>query len=555
MKRSFQKRLLAYVFGMMVAVIVVLSSVYYVRSSQLFKEEIASHTTHEIDASALYIEQYVSGLKHTTQALVSSLEVKRFAGDTTVPQEGVEHWLETILESNEHFVTLLLVTKDGRIVSNDATDDMTTSSDMMQEQWYQEALHQGMQPVFTASRQQKGRIVLSISQEIVDNSGENLGVVRLDIDDQALEKYVKELSLGQEGYAFIVNDAGEILYHPDSEVFRSMEKQVSATKIAQSPMDSMVGDHAFVHKANIPDTDWKVVGVTSYSPLVAYSWQIFALILTIALICFIICTGLTMALVKKWFHPLRKLEATMQAVEKGNTELRAHEDGFVEFKQLSMHFNRMLDQLHLLMEETKEKEQQARTFELQVLTNQINPHFLYNTLDMIIWMAEFGEQERVVNVTKALGMYFRLALNGGKDTIDLRLEVEHVRQYLYIQQERYGEQLSYDIQVEEAVPSLTVPKLILQPLVENAIQHGIKESGRPGRILLTVKVVFPYIEISIWDNGVGFNPQQVKSGVGLENVKQRLALYFGNRQEMTIHSEPNHFTQITIRIKQEEETT
>ena len=212
----------------------------------------------------------------------------------------------------------------------------------------------------------------------------------------------------------------------------------------------------------------------------------------------------------------------------------------------------MLNHLEQLMMEAREQEQLARVYELKALSSQINPHFLYNTLDTIIWMAEFQDTNRVVSITKALATYFRLALNGGEDLIPLTKEVDHVRQYLYIQQQRYEEKLSYEIQVDENIPDILLPKLVLQPLVENAIYHGIKEINRPGKIQLTVQYQSPSIKITIEDNGVGLKKQGTSNkalgGVGIQNVKERLALYFGEEFKMEFDSVENSYTKVYLTI-------
>ena len=204
------------------------------------------------------------------------------------------------------------------------------------------------------------------------------------------------------------------------------------------------------------------------------------------------------------------------------------------------------------MVEAIKQEHLSRVYVLKALSSQINPHFLYNTLDTIIWMAEFQDTNRVVSITRALATYFRLALNGGEDLIPLTKEVDHVRQYLYIQQQRYEEKLSYEIQVDENIPDILLPKLVLQPLVENAIYHGIKEINRPGKIQLTVRYQSPSIKITIEDNGVGLKKQGTSNkalgGVGIQNVKERLALYFGEEFKMEFDSVENSYTKVYLTI-------
>ena len=220
---------------------------------------------------------------------------------------------------------------------------------------------------------------------------------------------------------------------------------------------------------------------------------------------------------------------------------------------LAQQFNKMLDQIEQLMEAVKTEEQNVRRYELRALSAQINPHFLYNTLDTIVWMAEFNDSKRVVEVTKSLAQYFRLALNQGHEQIALKDEIDHVRQYLFIQKQRYGDKLQYAIEEDQSIADYKLPKLVLQPLVENAIYHGIKEIDRQGMIRVTAAAEEKQLVLSIYDNGCGFELRDSTDttflrlgGVGLKNVDQRLRLQFGEDYHMEIQSEPDKFTQISL---------
>lgn len=189
----------------------------------------------------------------------------------------------------------------------------------------------------------------------------------------------------------------------------------------------------------------------------------------------LVCLCLVWFSLKRWIAPLKDLRETMLEIASGAQNLRAKEVGAYELREVTRQFNAMLDQIDQLMVAIRSQEETTRQYQLQALSSQINPHFLYNTLDTIIWMAEFHDSQRVVQVTKSLATYFRLALNQGKDLICLSDEINHVRQYLFIQKQRYGDKLEYEINENVAFDNLVLPKLVLQPLVENALYHGIKE--------------------------------------------------------------------------------
>ena len=552
-KQSLATRLFGYLSLMLFVLVVIIGSFYWVQSSELFHREVEEHTIHEIDTSAKYIEQYVSNLKSTSIALAKSKEIETYAQNGQANNEEAIHQLfDTILKSHPDFRAILFVTKDGRILKTGMDEEMVTSSDMMAQEWYKEAVIKSNTPIIKSTKNHSNQVVISISQEIKGEDGQHLGVIRLDVDYQELEKYVKELSLGKNGYAFVIERDGTIIYHPDSEVFESVEKQMSVQDISNSPMDSMVSEDFFVHKSTIGNVDWVLVGVSSFSSFKETSLKLLAIVSAVGIISLMICMFGIYALMRYQLLPVKQLGQVMKKVEEGDTTIRAQENGAEEFQVLAASFNQMLEKIEKLMQDEKEQEALTRVYELKALTSQINPHFLYNTLDTIIWMAEFQDHKKVVEITKALSNYFRLSLNAGEEIVSLRQELEHVRQYLFIQKERYGDKLEYYIDELDGIPELTLPKIVLQPLVENAIYHGIKESERPGKITVTVSKRDAFVDICIADNGVGIEQNTTSKkelgGVGLRNIQERLTLFFGESFSMEIQSEKNVYTKVYLHL-------
>lgn len=552
-KQSLATRLFAYLSIMLLIMVVLIGSFYFVKSSELFHREVEDHTIHEIDTSSKYIEQYVSTLKSTSISLAQSNEIKNFSRQTASRNESEIHeWLETMLKSHPDFLSIRLVTKDGRFITTGMEEEMATSADMMAQKWYQEALAHSNVPVIQSIKNQKNQVVISISQEVKSDTGEHLGVIRLDVDYHELEKYVKELSLGKNGYAFVIQKDGTLIYHPDSEAFESVDKQMSVQDISNSPMDSMVSEDFFVHKIPIENSDWVLVGVSSFSRFKEDSVKLLGVVSIVGVVSLLMCMVGIFVVIRYQLLPVKKLGQVMKRVEDGDTTVRAEQKGAQEFQVLASTFNQMLERIEFLMKEEKEQEALTRIYELKALTSQINPHFLYNTLDTIIWMAEFQDHQKVVDITKALSNYFRLSLNAGEEIVTLRQELEHVRQYLFIQKERYGDKLEYHIDELDGIPELTLPKIVLQPLVENAIYHGIKESERPGKITITVSKRDTFIDICIADNGVGMEENTTSKkelgGVGLRNIQERLTLFFGESFSMEIQSELNVYTKVYLHL-------
>lgn len=560
-KHSLAVQLFLYSFLVMMALLGVVGTFYYQTSSTEIGHLSEQKTRDSLQQSGSFITSYLNKLKQTTNSLAGNRLLREYIAH---PDEGHKEDLlflmNSLITGDADLVSAVLVTKEGQVVSTDNQLVMKTSGDMMAESWYQAAIDQKAMPVLTPARKesltQKGeQWVISVTQEIVDSKGNNKGVLRLDIDYSSLENYLDQLKLGKEGFAFIVNPQKEFVYHPKKAVYSSKE-EIDAMKPYLAVENGYTpSKKEFVYQIEIPDSQWTLVGVSSLDELHMVRRQILYSFLGAGLVALLI-SGLGSALVIRiWLKPIRDLQQVILAVGQGQSHLRAKEVGTAELLDLSRYFNKMLDQIDSLMASVKQQEQDIREYELVALASQINPHFLYNTLDTIVWMTEFNDRERVVEITKALAKYFRIALNNGNEQICLKDEMEHVRQYLFIQKQRYGNKLNYELHELPAYADYQIPKLILQPIVENAIYHGIKEVERDGLIEVTVSETAQHLRIDIRDNGKGLESQDKatettksvhQGGVGLKNVDQRLALQFGKDYHMEIASEKDHFTQVSL---------
>ena len=560
MKRySLLIQLVIYVFIMILALLGIVGGIYYQTSSVAIRQTTEQNTRKTIQQSGQFITSYLQKVKQTTSSLAENEKIKTYA---QIPsQENAEQLRQlfaTILKTDSDLVSAILVTKDGNLISTDPELTMKTSTDMMKEKWYQDAIHKGAMPILTPARRTVSHTigekwVISIMQEVVDKDGKNLGVVRLDIGYKTLEAYLDQLQLGKEGFTFIVNANHDFVYHPKKAVYSSNAEMKAMAPYLSVKNGYVKSKQAYVSQYQIPNSGWTLIGVSSMEQLHAVQTQILWSFIGTGLFALGVCLIGIWFVLRLWIKPLRDLQATILKVGSGHSDLRANETGSPELVDLARQFNIMLDRIDQLMIAVKEEEQNVRKYELQALSSQINPHFLYNTLDTIVWMAEFNDSKRVVEVTKSLAKYFRLALNQGHEQISLKDEIDHVRQYLFIQKQRYGEKLQYEIKELKQYDDYKIPKLILQPLVENAIYHGIKEMNRQGRIRVSVSENDTQLIVSIYDNGRGFVASETTNatlvrlgGVGLKNVDQRLQLQFGKSYHMEIKSEENTYTEIRL---------
>ena len=289
--------------------------------------------------------------------------------------------------------------------------------------------------------------------------------------------------------------------------------------------------------------------------MIRFSVIAFALIL-------MLCLFLSYYIPLSITRPIRRLTQVTDQVAKGDLTVRSDVTGGLEARVLSDSMNTMIDKINELLEQVKTEQVRLRKAEFELLQSQINPHFLYNTLDAIVWLAEAGEQKKVVSMVGSLSDFFRISLNQGQDILDVREELQHVRSYLEIQQMRYQDILQYEICVPEELYSSRIPKITLQPLVENALYHGIKNKRGKGMIRIDGEMEDSDCILRITDNGRGMTPErlgQVREGIrnrnaceteiyGLYNVNERIRLNFGEKYGITITSTYGEGTCVTVRL-------
>ena len=275
--------------------------------------------------------------------------------------------------------------------------------------------------------------------------------------------------------------------------------------------------------------------------------------------------GLSTMITKSVTTPINSLRQTAERFGMGDLEVRAKMYALEEINVLARTFNTMSDEIAGLMEKTKQEQKNLREAELKLHQEQINPHFLYNTLDSIVWLAEGGNNEQVVEMTTDLSDFFRTVLSGGNDYITVKEEESHIRSYLKIQKIRYEDILDYDIEIDSDIEKRVILKMTLQPVVENALYHGIKNKRGGGKITIRGYEDREYMVFEVEDNGIGMDEWTLgelrkklrgekhcldseKGGFGLNNVAQRIRMYYGGQSDITITSKKNEGTCVRVRL-------
>jgi two-component system sensor histidine kinase YesM len=287
--------------------------------------------------------------------------------------------------------------------------------------------------------------------------------------------------------------------------------------------------------------------------------MIITIFFSIGLLCLLLVSSKKLS--RKIVDPIDMICERLEAIGKGNLAVREPIQADVEEIQiLSNGIEDMVERLIKLIEKNAEQEKQRRRTEFALMQAQINPHFLYNTLDTLVWLIESGEISEAVKMVASLSNYFRLSLSRGKSVITIEEEEQHIRSYLEIQQMRYRDLMDYDIDIPEELKKYILPKLTLQPLVENALYHGIKNTRRKGLIRLTGRVDNECIILEVKDDGYGMSGDRLKEvrdsltndrksqGFGLRTVHQRIQILFGMEYGLTLESEPDAGTKVIVTI-------
>lgn len=384
--------------------------------------------------------------------------------------------------------------------------------------------------------------------------------VSLDISFSSISSYLKNVSIGQRGYCFLMDREGNIVYHPQQQLLYAGLKSEDTEALAALEDGDYADDTVIYCLASVEGSDWRAVGVSYVDELVNRNVNDM-----IRLSCLLAVVVLGAALLTSWLlfrflgRPLRGLASAMESFE-SDADHFAYKPvgGTREVQELSDSFEHMVLRIQELMTTVREEEINLRKTELKALQAQINPHFLYNTLDSIAWMCEQGRNADAVRMVHALARLFRISISRGHELIPIAKEIEHAESYLQIQMYRYKNQFTYDFDVDPDCLGYYCNKITLQPIIENSINHGLDLMVDEGRIDVLVRQDGDDIVFSIRDNGVGMSEEQIeaimqhgptdRTGIGIKNVNDRLKIYFGKSYGLHITSEPDVGTCVEIRM-------
>lgn len=517
------------------------------------------HTAQMLGQVTDSLDTYIGSIDKMVEYISLSLRGSAFFSvkDRSDPafraeEERIQNLLRNVSASHHEVAGILLAGKNDLAVGIGMS--RISRDPFVGEEWYRQAAEDPdrIQLISNVSgrnivtnKDYSADDVFSLARAVRAPGGtEVVGVVLVDVRHDIIRNSINNITIGRKGFVFITDRANRVVYTPaNSVVYRIRSRWLEGGE--DRPVNAAIGGGQYqIRYEQSKYTGWKTVGVFSLDEVMASANSLTALFLLCLLAALGAVLALSFRLAKTITRPIVKLRSLMKRAENGDLTVRFNSRFNDEIGELGLSFNHMIDRIDRLIHMVYIEQRNKRNAELKSLQEQIKPHFLYNTLDTISWMAREYSAADIVHLVDALTNMFRVGLSQGRDIISLGDEIRHVSNYLYIQKTRYREKLNYEIDIDERLHRCRVPKLILQPLVENSIYHGIKEKRGPGKIRITAEIPEEggVLCLRVWDNGAGIPPDRLaqlnralsapasseeKPSFGLFYVAERIRLSYG----------------------------
>lgn len=540
---------------MFLGCIVATASVLYSTSNQtIINNQIINTSKQVVSNYELYFDSAID-VSNAIQDKIDNVDVLN-------NKPTVRQYFDDVLAMKSEIISISLYDESGNlIVGNTNYVDDGKSND----ESFQNAIDEPLINIFSAVGYEDNRYAFTLSRCVGFNREASEGVALIEFDFTKIVRLIYQSDLGENGHIVIFDRDYEVVY---SSAPNFVVEDLNATRdlILGTSTTQINGQSFNLYVSTISNTGWKVAVFTNNSQIYSVFYSFITIVAIVTFVLSIIYVWIIYMIVKQVTYPLYRLQSEMNKVRDLNYEekKKVYRKGNKEIVQLEDTYNEMMKRIRDLAEKIVQEQENQRKSELKALQNQINPHFLYNTLDSIIYMIDKGENQKAEEMIVALSKFFRISISKGRTIIPLKDEIEHVRNYLLIQKIRFGEHFSYYINVDQDLYQYSCLKLILQPLVENAIEHGLNDDENDGRIDINVYQDEKNIIFEVKDNGYGISEERLKTiyqsfkddsiheGVGLKNVYQRVKIYYGDSADLIINSIIDEGTIIRIIIPKEE---
>lgn len=538
----------------------------FVSAYQLYSSYVTTSTRDQTLATSQQVLNSYENYFDQVLGVSNNISSKYDAENVADIQKDMQSYFDVVKSLRSEILEASIYrASDGVYLSSDSSSTVQNAS--LEDEWFSSANKNTLINVFSrisSNAYPDVQYSFTLSKYIpFDKNNDYNAVLKVDFDFTKIVETITNATLGTEGRFIIYDKNYGIVYSSESNNSKQAMGLVKKLVIGSQSVE-FDGHSFFLYAATISNTTWRVAIFTNEDALATAisRFALYVAIIGLALIALFI--GVVLMVANSITNPIRHLQKEMADIESLNygASLEADIKGTSEVVELNKSFVQMMGRIQELTQAIVDEKERQRQSELKALQNQINPHFLYNTLDSIIAMIDKGENEKAEKIIVALSKFFRISISKGQNVIPLPNEIEHARNYLLIQKMRFGDAFNYDIEMEPGLEQYYVVKLILQPIVENSIGHGLKE-GEEGHILIKAYTEGDLIKFDIQDNGYGMLPSKVEEleasfknddihqGVGLKNVYQRIRIYYGEKANIEIHSEEDVGTKVTIVLPKE----
>lgn len=525
-----------------------------------------------LNQTTINLEDYLRNMRRISDAMYYTV-IK----NTDIGSESMDDAMTLLYEANkDKLVSVACYTNDGNMVGASPIATEKTDIDVTSQSWFQDAV--GELENFHFSNPHVENLfddpsfryywVVSLSRtvELTRNGVSTLGVLLVDMNYSSIEQLLEKANSDTSGeYLYLMAPDGEIIYHPKQNLIHMglyQENNVKAAGYEDNTVEEYFqGENRLVTVKTISYTGWKLVSVVpmkSFSMGMSGMRNLAVLLVALTVFAAVILNQMVSARISK---PLRRLNDSVKEWEAGNMEPDIYVGGSMEVEHLGKTLRSTVAQIRQLMDDIVVEQEEKRKSELDALQSQINPHFLYNTLDSIVWMITGERYDDAVFMITQLASLFRISLSRGKTVIKIEDEVKHAQNYMNIQKIRYKNSFEVDFQIEPEILDGCTVKLVLQPLLENAIYYGMEFMDGEGEIHVRGYRKENDVYLEVEDNGLGMpeeeaaellngkeRPHKHGSGVGLVNVHSRLKLRFGDQYGLIIRSCPDEGMLVQIHI-------
>lgn len=478
--------------------------------------------------------------------------------------------IDALVSVSNEVVAVTAYDRENRQMLHSWTGDRVLKAPLLQnlsvDYWdeYVEGEHYISEPHVESLLQNYYPWVVSVYQEMKDEN-DRTEMVIVDFSFSQIAAYIGDVGIGAHGYCFVMDNEGNIVYHPQQQlIFSGLKKEYTEDMEKRNDGTFQWSGGIYTIKT-LKGSGWRIVAVSFTQEMITDKVKnVVVMLIFLLMVVFTVATASSIVFSQMIGRPARQLIRSMKEFERKTEDFKYEAvHGSKEIEELSVSFGHMVKQIQELMSKVRNEEITLRKTELRALQAQINPHFLYNTLDSISWMCEADRNRDAVEMVNALARLFRISISKGAELIPIEKEVEHAKSYLQIQKIRYKEQFTYSFDVDESCLHYYCNKITIQPFIENAIYHGLERMVDEGDIAISIREKDDKIVFVIEDNGVGMDEEQIeellkkepgdKTGIGIKNVNDRIKIYFGEEYGVEIESEPDEGTRVRITMPKVEE--